>query len=100
MRQRRETFELADDAVALDGPRIMVHCQWSHCKTTCPSQVTAPQLLPPLQVTTPMEPREGSVASDSEEDMFDRGRQHSVLPHPAAEAPFCSTILTKEPQSE
>ena len=40
------------------------------------------------------------MASDSEEEMFDRGRQHSVLPHPAAEAPFCSTILTKEPQSE
>ena len=35
----------------------------------------------------------GAAGSDSEEDEFDKGRQHSVLPHKAGEHPFYSQIL-------
>ena len=47
-----------------------------------------------MQVTKPVESfAVGINDTDSEEDEFDKERQHSVLPHPAGEHPFQARIL-------
>ena len=37
---------------------------------------------------------EGSASSDSEEEIFDRERQHSILPHRAGDQPFRAKVLS------
>lgn len=39
---------------------------------------------------------EGSAGTDSEEDNFDQGRQHSVVSHKAGLQPFRSKVLTMD----
>lgn len=52
------------------------------------------------QVTIPVEQHgEGSAASDSEED-FDKGRQHSTLPHKAGFQPFKAKVLNVDDEGE
>lgn len=53
------------------------------------------------QVTIPVEQHgEGSAPSDTEEEDFDRDRQHSVLPHKAGDQPFRSKVLTHDDEGD
>lgn len=47
-----------------------------------------------IQVTTPVDHLKSEpINSDSDEEEYDKGRQHSILPHLAGQHPFQAEIM-------